>query len=118
MNKQEYLEKVLQCPENKERLKTISELYGTAISGVAANIISYADNADFIDDERRAFSYKEIINASKEYDRDFKAMGLIPVIDAYDNDLIVYVIAENKWAKYSLSDDVVFKKKDKLESVL
>lgn len=55
MNNQEYLDKVLQYPENAERIKTVSELYGTSIKGTIARIISFADKADFIGDERRVF---------------------------------------------------------------
>ena len=43
---------------------------------------------------------------------------MIPFIDAYDNDLIVYVITEDIWAKYSLSDEILFKKRDSIEKVL
>ena len=35
-----------------------------------------------------------------------------------DNELIVYVIADNIWAKYSMSDDVLFRKKASLEEIL
>lgn len=118
MNKQEYLDKVLKYPENPERTKAISELYGTSINGIIARVVSFAGNADFIGDERRAFSYDEILNASKEYGKDFKALGIIPFVDAYDNDLIVYVIAENVWAKYNMGDDIIFKKRDALEKLL
>lgn len=118
MTKQEYLERVKQYPENAERVKLISDIYGTEINGIIAKIVSFSDNADFIDEERRAFSFKEILNASKEYEKDFKALGIIPVIDAYDNELIVYIIAEKTWAKYSLSDEVIFKKRDSLEKLL
>ncbi len=118
MTKQKYLEEVLMYPENAERIKTISDLYEKDISGVILKIISFADKVDFIDVERRALSYNEIINASKEYNKGFKELGIIPFIDAYDNDLIVYIISENQWAKYNLSDDILFKKKDNLEDVL
>lgn len=118
MTKQEYLNNMMHYPDNPQRITRISDMYGTEISGVIAKIVSYSDNADFIAEERRALSFKEILNAAREYDRDFKALGIIPVIDAYDNELIVYVIDEKAWAKYSLSDDVLFKKKDSLEKVL
>lgn len=118
MTKQEYLDSVMKCPENVERIKMISAVYGTEISGIISKIISFSDSADFIAEERRAFSYSEIVNASKEYDKDFKTLGIIPIIDAYDNDLIVYVIAEKTWAKFSLSEDVLFKKRNTLKEVL
>ena len=118
MTKQEYMDNVKKYPENSERIRAISDIYGTEIKGQIAKIISFADNADFIGEERRAFTFSEILNAAKEYDIDFKALGIIPIIDAYDNELIVYVIADNIWAKYSMSDDVLFRKKASLEEIL
>lgn len=118
MSKQEYIERVLVFPENEERIKEVSEIYETDVNGLIAKIISYADNENFIDDERRAFSYNEILKASQKYDTDFKKLNIIPIIDAYDNDLIVYIIDEQKWAKYNLSDEVLFKKRESLEDVL
>ncbi len=118
MTKQEYMDNVKKYPENAERIRVISDRYGTEINGLIAQIVSFADNADFIGEERRAFTFNEILNAAKEYDIDFKALGIIPIIDAYDNELIVYVIADNIWAKYSVSDDVLFKKRASLEEIL
>lgn len=118
MTKQEYIDNVKKYPENSERIRAISDIYGTEITGQIAQIVSFADNADFIGEERRAFSFNEILSAAKEYDIDFKALGIIPIIDAYDNELIVYVIADNIWAKYSMSDDVLFKKRTSLEEIL
>ena len=118
MTKQEYLDGVKQCPDNAERIKTVSDIYEIEINGIVAKIVSFSDNADFIGEERRALSYKEILNASREYEKDFKSLGIIPVIDAYDNELIVYIICERLWAKYSLSDEVLYKKKDSLDKLL
>ncbi len=118
MTKQEYIDNVKKYPENSERIRAISDIYGTEITGQIAQIVSFADNADFIGEERRALSYKEILNASREYEKDFKSLGIIPVIDAYDNELIVYIICERLWAKYSLSDEVLYKKKDSLDKLL
>ena len=49
---------------------------------------------------------------------DFVSKGLIPLIDAYENTYVVYMISEKKWAKYNIVDQVLFKKREKLESVL
>lgn len=118
MTKQEYIDNVKKHPENSERIRAISDIYGTEITGQIAQIVSFADNADFIGEERRAFTFSEILNAAKDYNIDFKALGIIPIIDAYDNELIVYVISDNIWAKYSMSDDVLFKKRTSLEEIL
>lgn len=118
MTKQEYIDSVSKYPENKDRITEISNLYGSKINGIIAKIISFADQADFIGEERRALSYNEILNAPKEYDTNFKELGIIPIIDAYDNDFIVYIIGEKVWAKFSLSDEVLFKRRSTLEEIL
>lgn len=118
MTKQEYLDSIHQYPTDEEKTTAISKLYRTRIDGLIAKIISFSDKAGFIEEERRAFSFNEIMNASKDYGKDFISLGVIPFIDAYDNDLIVYVIAEDLWAKYNLSDEVIFKKRADLEEVL
>ena len=118
MTKQEYMDTVKKYTENAERIRAISALYGTEIKGLIAKIVSFADHADFIGEERRVFTFKEMLNAAKEYDTDFSASGIIPIMDAYDNTLIVYVIADHTWAKYSMSDNVLFKRRNSLEEIL
>ena len=118
MTKQDYIDSIMNCAEDRDKVKAVSELYGGFINAVMAKVISFADNADFIDEERRAFSFNEIINASTEYGNNFKSLGIIPFMDAYDNTLIVYIIDDKKWAMFSMSDEVLFKKRDKLEEVL
>lgn len=143
MTKQEYLDKALECGTDKARVAEISEIYGREITGFFGNIISFADKADFISEEKRLepdgkstetssgadepvsyvevirpFTYKEIVGASGEYEVDFKALGVIPFMDAFDGDLIVYIPDDGMWAMYSISDDVVFKKRENLSEVM
>ena len=118
MTKEEYLDQVKVTKINEERVSEISTMYNNKIEGLVAKIISYADSVDFFDEERRALSYLEIKNAKKILDYDCIRDGVIPVIDSYDNTYIVYILYENMWAKYSLSDKILYKKRDALEKVL
>ena len=62
--------------------------------------------------------YDEILNASQEHDVNYADLGIIPVIDVYDMTYIVYSFKENKWAKSSTVDRVLFKENDSLETII
>ncbi len=118
MNRVEYLSNVEKCPINKERISCMMKIYNVEFTDFLAQIISYADSADFIDEERRVLSFEEIVDAGKSLGVDFVSLGMIPIIDAYDNDYIVYVFAEELWAKFNVIDQVTFKKKSTLQELI
>ena len=118
MNKIEYVKSVNTTPINETRVNEINRIYKTKIEGQVAKLISYADMVDFFDEERRALGYKEIIDATKDMKIDFDEMGIIPLIDAYDNTFIVYLVYEKQWAKFNIMDKAIFKKKSTLEDVI
>ncbi len=45
-------------------------------------------------------------------------MFFIPVIDAYDFTYIVFDFENNKWAKFTTTDQVMFKENNSIEEVL
>lgn len=118
MNKIEYLKNVEKCPINKKRINSMMKKYNAEFSDILAHIISYADSTDFIDEERRALSFEEIADAGNQVGVDFVSLGMIPVIDAYDNDYIVYIFEEDVWAKFNVFDQVAFKKRATLQELL
>ena len=118
MTKAEYIERVRNSKVSPKRIKIINKAYETEINDIVAQIVSLADKVDFFDEERRALSFQEIANPKEQMKYDFVSKGLIPLIDAYDNTYVVYMISEKKWAKYNIVDQVLFKKREKLESVL
>ena len=118
MNKEEYLNNLNTVEILSSRIKDVETIYKCNLNEKLSKIISYADSVSFFDEERRALSYKEIIDPINNIDYDFIIRGLIPLIDAYDNSYIVFVIKENKWAKYNIYDEVLFKKKNSFEEVL
>ena len=118
MTKLEYIENVRNCSVMNDRVMALEKLYGCKLGEELAKVISYAGTIDFFDEERRAFSFEEILNADEKYGVAFAERKLIPVIDAYDNDYIVYSFEKNQWAKVNLSDLVLFKIRDSFEKVL
>lgn len=118
MTKKEYLESVKTCEINSERVEAIEKLYKVSIKGLIASVISYAGTVDFFDEERRALSFEEMVNADKINGTSFVKNKMLPMIDAYDNDYIVYDFNEEKWGKVNLADMLLFKKRDSLDEVL
>jgi len=111
MNKQEFLATALKCEINDDRLKQVESLYKVNVNEIVAKIISFADTVDFFDEERRALSYDEIINASSYFEIDVVDLGIIPLIDVYDCSYLVYLTKEDKWARFSTVDKIVYMKK-------
>lgn len=118
MSKAEFIKNIEKCDLNIQRIKEIEKKYKTNLTDFTAHAVSYADEQGFFDEERRALSYSEILNPIKFLKFDFIKAGLIPIVDTYDNTYVVYAIDEGKWAKFSLSDRVLFKKKDTFKEVV
>ena len=118
MNKSEFISSISKVKVNKDRVETISKVYNADLSDTVAKMVSFADQVDFFDEERRALSYAEIFNPKKNIGIDFPELKLIPLIDAYDCTYIVYSIKDKKWAKYNTVDNILFKKKASIEEVI
>lgn len=118
MNKSEYLQSVRKCKLNLDRIQKADEIYGTEIPEMLGKVISYAGEVSFLDEERRVLSFEGIIYASEDLGIDFVAKRIIPVIDAYDLNYIVYMLEEKKWAIYNVCDDDVYKEDCDLENIL
>lgn len=118
MNKKEFIEAALVCNIKEDRVKQIEEKYKVRLNADVSKLVSYADTVDFFDEERRALSFAEIVDASEEFEVDTVELGIIPLIDAYDCTYIVYLTKEDKWARFSSVDGTVYMKKDSLAEVI
>lgn len=118
MNKQEFLDAALACDIKEDRVKQIEKVYNVTLNEEVSKLVSFADTVDFFDEERRALSFDEIVDANEELEVDTVELGIIPLIDAYDCAYIVYLTKEEKWARFSSVDETVYMKKDSLAEVL
>lgn len=72
-------------------------------------ILKYVkDEPLFFGEEKRLLSKGEITNYKNEFNIDID-MDIIPLIDLYDNNFLIYNIAENKFQMMDISDDTFWK---------
>ena len=77
-----------------------------------------AGESVFLDGGVRILSFDEIVAAKKDLHIEFKAKGMIPIVDCGENDFIVYHFNDNIWSKFNIVDESVFKKKKSIEELL
>ncbi len=118
MDKKEYYKNVMSCDVDDNKVEAISRIYNAEISDELKHFISYADKVDFFDDERRALRYAEIENPADVMEIDFVGMGYVPIVDAYDNSYIVYILKDSIWARYNSIDDMVYVEGQNIEDLL
>lgn len=111
----DYLETTLANQDCKER-NFAEDLFGVALSGEVKKItdnmdesISFSGSSYF-----RLLSKAELEECENDMKVSFKALALIPILDAADNDYICYSIKEKAWCKFNIVDGVCFSKKDSI----
>lgn len=118
MSKIEYVKAIETCEINEDRVKAIEKIYQTKLVPIVMKIVSYADQADFFDDERRALTYIEIFNPLRNMGFDFVKQGLIPFVDLYDNSYAVFNIATSGWGCFNTIDGMFYKECKSMEDTI
>lgn len=118
MSSSEYIRNINNSRIDEKKVMKVSKAYGMALNDTVSKIVSFAGKGDFFDDDRRALSYDEIVNPKKYMGIDFISKRLIPLIDVYDNTYLVYSFEDKKYALYSATDALTFKKRAKFEDLI
>lgn len=75
-------------------------------------ILSYVEEEPiFFSQEKRLLSLAEILNYKEEVDTE---LNIIPLVDCYDNNFLVYNLEENQFQIIDVSDDFIW---NRLESI-
>ena len=117
MTGKEYLNSLADIKTDKKKSNEMAALYADDLPEIILKIMTNVDETVFLDDSR-VLSYNEVVNAEKDLHVSFKDKGIIPLVDCYDNDFIVYHFKDKIWSKFNIVDETVFKKKDSLEELL
>lgn len=118
MNKKEYLKKILTLEIDEKKVSLIEQQYSTSFPKIVKLIITNSDETVIFEDDSRALSFSEMVDAEKDLHVDFKLKGIIPLFDCGDNDFIVFHYNNKKWSKFNIIDEISFKEKNTLEELL
>ncbi|MBP3717001.1 MAG: SEL1-like repeat protein [Paludibacteraceae bacterium] len=111
MNLKKFIEKYTTAPIKEKKVAEIVKAYGAELPEEVQHFVSACGNEPlFLEDDKtnadfRVLSFDEIVDAEEDMDTDFKSMKMIPLIDCYDNQFVVYKFEEQCWAMYSFDDD-------------
>lgn len=91
-------------------VKRIEEIYGNQLPLEVHILLSLADA--FWDSPKgeaiRVLDVEEVVNASEELHVDFVKKRLVPLMDLFDNNFLVFVIAKNKYSIMNINDESLF----------
>lgn len=117
MTRKEYLQEIGKCKMNIVRVNEVEKAYGKELPEVIKRMVSYSEDSVFFDDDWRALSFSEIMEAEQDLHVDFARLEIIPIADCGENDFVVYHFAEKIWSKFNIVDETIFKKKSSLEEL-
>ena len=97
--------------------RTLSETYSSTFPSIVERIVTFFQTGGFVCDYR-FLSLDEIEHADEDLHVDFINRKILPLIDCFDNDFIVYDFHGKKWMKFNIIELVAFNVKDSLEELL
>lgn len=114
MNLCEYVKWVELQKVNESAVLKITMKYHCNLPVMIKKILSSNKKTLFLSEERRILSYEEVLNASDQLHVDFSLYSIIPLVDCYDNNFIVYNYKNNEWSMFNIIDECIFDTKKNL----
>lgn len=118
MDKKDFVSKLNSIQIVVDKVETMQKEYGVELSQEMKRIVSQSVEPLFFEDDCRMLSYGEILKADIEFETNFKELGIIPFIECFDNDFVVYDVKSGKYGMYNIIDKVIFSDNKTLEEVL
>lgn len=118
-----FVNKYSTAPIDEKKVAKVIKAYGWDLPEELQHFISACKNEIFVENDSssadfRVFSLDEIINAETHLNSDFKSKKMIPVIDYYDNQFLVYQIDKRNWGLFSMDDDIIFDENESMAELL
>lgn len=114
MGIKEFLKSIQVKEINYINVDRIERLINDKLPDFIRYILSNNNEMISFDDGIRLLSMDEILDAKEDLQIDFLSQGMIPLFDCFDNDFIVYMFNEKKYAKYNIVEEIAFKRRDNL----
>ena len=118
MTKEEFLKRMYDTEINASFVQKIETKYACNLPNDVKKILSVSKEQLFFDEERRLLSSNEIENASEQLHVDFQKLGLLPIIDAYENDFISFNYKKKNWCYFNVNDNSIFTENKTKEALL
>ena len=107
MNITELIELIQETPIDEKNVELIEKKYECSIPKLIKHIISY-DAEDRFSVGCRLLTFDEIVKADDYLGLDLSLKKLIPIIDTFDNDFILYDAGNGNWIKMNIVDECIF----------
>ena len=117
MDKDILLKAIEETSINTSTVQAVESIYGKCNNEEAKKLITISANP-IHSNGWRVLSLNEIMKASEQLQVDFADRGLLPLIDYFDNDFIVYDLKDAYWEMYNIVEDVKYMRTDDLSSLL
>lgn len=118
MTREDFFNAVTAAPVDEAKIAQIAARYDSEIRGLARNILSFADQTVFLDNEWRLLSLAEIADAAEDLHVDFAALSLLPLFDCGENNFVTYHLADDTWSYCNITDGSVFKQRGSLQELM
>lgn len=98
----------------------IEKKYNTRLNHDLQCLLALCKEATFWDGNRfcKLLSLSEITQASENLHVDFISKKIIPFFDCGENDFIIYLSDEDRWAMFNIIDEVTWKMTRNLSDLL
>lgn len=118
MTREDFFNSVAAAPIDGKKVAQVAACYHSEICGLAGNILSFADQTIFLDNEWRLLSFAEIADASTDLHVDFAALSLLPLFDCGENNFVTYHLKDDTWSYFNITDESVFKQRSSLQELM
>lgn len=114
----EYLEEITIKSIDMNQVKHVEELIGKELPEIIKQILSTNIDPVPLEDDMVLLSYDQIIHSESYYGYDFLVNGMLPLIDLFENDYVVYLINENKYGKYNTIMEMLYDSNETLLGIM
>lgn len=118
MTKHEYMAGLANYPIDQKKVDAVQKKYGAKLPETVQKLISGADGPVFLDGSCRVLSFEEIMDADDIMHMNFTVSGIVPLVDCYDNDFIVYHIPGDCYSMFNIVDACDFMECESLEELM
>ena len=120
MTKQEFSDAIQTIATNTSLVGAVERKYNVSLPENVGKVLSILPHGGFLDgnDLCRVMSSSEIVSANENLHTDFVSMKLLPMLDLGDNVFVVFDFNRQEFGRFSLNDELVYKRSATINEIL